>query len=346
MGRKELIILGNGFTIDLLKTIEMDRVIDVKNLFSSGDKVPWPSDGIPGYLSYKHTPHLWQVGVNSTIENMKSLELIEEIITTANMYTEIKRNKNGIDPQYLDNIKQSRYIKAYRELASYLKHLFIYYNTLVDNSLLCNDKISGWGWYKFFKKLQQDSDVEEVIIVTYNYDIFLERILTINNIPFMVEGLEENESKFKIIKPHGSISFSHKTELPYEYNIKYEQIFPEGKVTDFNLKYEKLSENYLVDAIIPPAGSSNRINVEWAQHLRKSVLEYSRKMNFNDRVTVSGISYWHVDREEIDELLINIHPGVNFTMINPSVPKTFSAVIESIFSNYILYSNSNNLGEV
>lgn len=346
MGRKQFIILGNGFTIDLLKFIGKNSEIDVRNLFSSGDKVPWPTDKVPGYLSYKHTPHLWQVGVSSTIDNSKSLELIEEIITTANMYTEIKKNKNGIDPQYLDNIKKSRYIRAYRELASYLKHLFIYYNSLVKDKLLSNENLNSWGWYKFFKKLQDDNNVEEVIIVTYNYDIFLERILTLNNIPFMVEGLETNESKFKIIKPHGSISFAHNTLLPYEYNIKYEQIFPEGKITDFNLNYDNMGENYLVDAIIPPAGSSNRINVDWAQGLRKSVLEYAKEMNFSDKVIVSGISYWHVDREEIDELLINIHPGVDLIMINPSVPRIFSAVVESIFKNYIVYSSSDNLGEV
>jgi hypothetical protein len=346
MGKKQFIILGNGFTIDLLNFIGKNKEIDVKNLFSSGDKVPWPTDKIPGYLSYKHTPNLWQVGVSSTMDSTKSLELIEEIITTANMYTEIKRNKNGIDPQYLDSIKQSRYIKAYRELASYLKHLFIYYNGLIEDNLLKGEKLDAWGWYKFFKKLQDDSEVEEVIIVTYNYDIFLERIFMLNDIKFMVEGLEENESKFKIIKPHGSISFAHNTLLPYEYNIKYEQIFPEAKIMDFNLRYNELSQNYLVDAIIPPAGSSNRINVDWAHVLRKSVLEYAEKMSFSDKVIVSGISYWHVDREEIDELLVNIHPGVDFIMINPSVPRTFSAVIESIFKNYIVYSNSNNLGEV
>lgn len=346
MGKKEFIVLGNGFTIDLLNFIGKSNEIDVKNLFSAGDKVPWPTDNIPGYLSYKHTPNLWQVGVSSTIDNTTALQLIEEIITTANMYTEIKKNKNGIDPQYLDNIKNSRYIKAYRELASYLKHLFIYYNNLVEDDLLREDNLNSWGWYKFFQKLKDDDSVEEVIIVTYNYDVFLERIFRVNNIPFMVEGLEKKESKFKIIKPHGSISFAHNTLLPFEYNIKYEQIFPEAKITDFNLNYDYMGNNFLVDAIIPPAGSSNRIDVEWSQELRKSVLKYAREISYNDKIIVSGISYWHVDREEIDELLVNVHPGVDLIMINPSVPRIFSAVIESIFKNYIVYSNSDNLGEV
>lgn len=345
MGKKEFIIIGNGFTIDLLNFIDKNDEINVKNLFAAGDKVPWPTDNVPGYLSYKHTPNLWQGGVSSTIDNSTALQLIEEIITTANMYTEIKKNKNGFEPKYLDDVKNSRYIKAYRELASYLKHLFIYYNNLVDDKLLREDSLKSWGWYKYFKKLKDDENVEEVIIVTYNYDIFLERIFSVNKIPFKVEGLEENDSKFTIIKPHGSISFAH-TLLPYDYDIKYDPIFPEGKITDFKLNYDNMGGNYLVDAIIPPAGNSNRIDLEWSQTLRKSVLKYAQKMSYKDKVIVSGISYWHVDREEIDELLVNMHPGVDLTMVNPAVPKIFSAVIESIFKNYTVYSNSDNLGEV
>lgn len=344
MGKKYLIILGNGFTIDLLQVIKKDSIIDVKNLFSVGDKVPWPADGTPGYLSFKHTPALWELGANSTIDREIALQLIEEIITTANMYSEIKKNKNGIDPQYLDNIKKSRHIRAYKELASYLKQLFIYYNSLINDSDLCDEKLNNWGWYKYLKKLNDSTDTEKVTIVSYNYDIFLERILMLNNIDFCVEGDERDNCKFRIIKPHGSISFSYKTVMPNEYYIKYEPIFPEGKIEDFKVSYKDLDLNYLIDAIIPPAGNSNRINVDWAQDLRKSVLEHAKEINFNDSVVISGISYWHVDREELDELLVNIHPGVDVKMINPCVPKEFSAVIESIFKNYILYSNSSNLG--
>lgn len=345
MGKKNLIILGNGFTIDLLSHINMNKIIDVKNLFSAGDKVPWPQGKVPGYLSYKYTPNLWQVGVNATIDGERALDLLEDIITTANMYTEIK--KNSINPRDLTTIRESRYIKAYRELVSYLKHLFIHYNSLVDDERLVGDNIKEWGWYKHFKKLQEDSDVEEVIIVTYNYDIFLERLLNLNDINFTIEGLERRDTKFKIIKPHGSISFSHKDCLPMEmYEINYKIIFPEAQLSDFRLKYEGLNENYLVDAIIPPAGNSNRINVDWAGELRNIVIRYAKEITHDDKVTICGISYWHVDREEIDELLININPSANMVMINPCIPKTFSAVIETIFGNYILYSNSNIIGEI
>lgn len=37
-----LIILGNGFSIDFIDHIEKSEIIDVKNLFHLGEKVPWP----------------------------------------------------------------------------------------------------------------------------------------------------------------------------------------------------------------------------------------------------------------------------------------------------------------
>lgn len=341
MGKKNLIVLGNGFSIDLLNAIGKNNIINLKNLFSLGDKVPWPADGITGYLSYKHTPHLWEIGGQSTVDDEKATQLIEEIITTANMYTEIKKNKSNIDPTYFNKIKKSRYIIAYKELTSYLKQLFIYYNSLIDDVCLSGVNLEKWGWYRYFNRLQNDSEIDEVIIITYNYDIFLERIFKINNIPFQIGGIENTEAKFKIIKPHGSISFAHNTILPSDYSIKEEPILPEAKISDFKLDYTNMDKNYLIDAIIPPGGNSNRIDVEWAKTFREIVCKYAKNIDFNDEVMISGISYWHVDREEIDELLANIHPGVNITMINPSAPRTLGAVIESIFKNYILHSNSN-----
>lgn len=41
--KKLILILGNGFTIDLLAHLEQQKVnIDLTNLFSKGDTVVWP----------------------------------------------------------------------------------------------------------------------------------------------------------------------------------------------------------------------------------------------------------------------------------------------------------------
>lgn len=41
----------------------------------------------------------------------------------------------------------------------------------------------------------------------------------------------------------------------------------------------------------------------------------------DDKVFISGISYWHVDRKEIDEILTRISPLSNVYMVNPNPRK-------------------------
>jgi hypothetical protein len=52
--------------------------------------------------------------------------------------------------------------------------------------------------------LQENPEIESVCIVSYNYDIWLERLLNFLGIPFSLPLVNANDSaKFKICKPHG-----------------------------------------------------------------------------------------------------------------------------------------------
>ena len=56
-----LIVLGNGFSIDLVKHINKETDINLSNLFRNGDKVLWPANDEPGFLSQYHCPELFCV---------------------------------------------------------------------------------------------------------------------------------------------------------------------------------------------------------------------------------------------------------------------------------------------
>ena len=62
-------------------------------------------------------------------------------------------------------------------------------------------------------------------------------------------------------------------------------------------------------------------------------------------MVVCGLSYWHVDRREIDDLLMNVSDQVNLTFVNPSPPETFDAVLTSLFDNYEHYTSIQNYAE-
>jgi hypothetical protein len=274
-----------------------------------------------------------------------SKELIEDIITCANIASSAKE-------RHLD----STYIQAYQELSTYLKYLFIYYNKKILDSDI-KDQLGSWGWYKLFNKLNESDQCSNVTIVTYNYDIWLERILMTHDINFEICGItngkyniEKKTCKFKIIKPHGSISFSYRQPIdPNRFKIASTQReLTNGQLGDYIINYDSLDQVYMFNAIIPPAGDSMRLasNENWADSLRKMAVEEAGKINYGGEFIICGLSYWHVDRLELDSILTSINADVNVKVINPNPSNTLSAVLNSLFQNSIIYKNSNVLGEL
>jgi len=326
------IILGNGFSIDFLnhlksKTESCADNIALSNLFENGELVPWPGDDSCGFLSYKHCPNLWTLGARPNLSPEASLSLIENIITCANV---INSKKLQVD---------SIYIRAYRELALYLKALFIYYDKKVDVPKINS---SEWGWAKYFQHINTSGEVDKVHLVTLNYDIWLERVLQEVGIDFHVSGFDSKETKFNIYKPHGSISFAHKQIKVKEFfNINHTEDIVDVNLKEFELKYANLNALGLMHAMIPPAGDSARLNFKWANEIRNSICEISESLSENDEVVICGISYWHVDRLELDNILTSIGPNVSeVTIVNPFSPEVFNAVTTTLFKNVKLFKNS------
>ena len=85
---------------------------------------------------------------------------------------------------------------------------------------------------------------------------------------------------------------------------------------------------------------------KWASDLRKMISEMISKISAEDKLIISGISYWHVDRKEIDEILISLPPDINAYMVNPYPPKTLDAVMTCLFENYVLFVDSKRIGEL
>jgi len=323
------LVLGNGFTLDFLSSIQNSTKgnIDVSNLFKNGELVPWPGNNKPGFLSYRHCPNLWTLGARPNMDKKDCVELIEDVITCANILNKNSRSSNNI------------YIKAYKELVTYLKALFIYYDKLID---VPNTDVANWGWAKFIKGLYQDPDVSKIHIVTFNYDIWLERILKKLSLEFAVSNFETADKKIVIYKPHGSISFSYRTSrVPEAFEINYTSDSNDGEVKEFDLLYENLTALNTINAIIPPAGDSNRLDFKWAKEIRDIAKDVAKNLNETDELIVCGISYWHVDRLEIDSILTSVNPKLDdIKVINPYPPKVFNAIITTLFDKVIFFNDS------
>lgn len=342
MNKKLYLVLGNGFTLDFLGHVEhknnlIKYPIDVTNLFTNGASVPWPATKSPGFLSFKHCPHLWNLGARTNMTASDAMALIEDVITCVN----VSALKSPVKAQ--TDRPNDVYIFAYQELMEYLRHLFIYYNNQITGNL--KKATHNWSWLKYLKRVYDDSSYSEIVIVTYNYDIWLERVLMTHGLKFDVQGIgtpaEGDGCKIKLYKPHGSISFVGKHENDQEsYEIKRNRELADGDPANFDVKYTELQNNYIQSAIIPPAGDSTRLAHTWAGSIRKKALDSAGSLNSSDEVIICGLSYWHVDRAELDSLFATFDPAINISMINPDPNRTMNAVLTSIFSNFVVFPSS------
>ncbi len=327
------IVLGNGFSIDLIEKMGKMDEIDLTNLFKKGENVLYPKTKTRGFLSRKYTPNLWNLGARTFMASKDAMQLVTDVITCANVYNlSIEKRPNE------ERENESIYLSAYSELTSYLRYLFIYYDMLVsDNDILGQlDKIELLEYIKKCLKKKK-----KIYIITYNYDVFLERILRLAGIGYSVYAFENSDADVIVFKPHGSISFSFriKTEEFTPYSIK--DLIKETlsqNASDFEIKYDLVDDFPIVNAIIPPAGDPERFGFGWIRDIRKGIEEILKKSTSNDEMVLFGLSYWYVDRNEIDEILLSIDNKIDVQFINPKPPTELEAVLTSLFRNYIHYS--------
>lgn len=334
-----LIILGNGISIDLVKQLEREEKIDLCNLFMNGDKVLWPGNNEPGFLSQQRCPSLWELGARPGINKEKSCKIIDDIITCANV------SASSEHPS-IDGDSSNIYIKAYHELVLYLRYLFIYYNNEISTDDLAQVVNNKWGWSELFKNLNCNSKIKSVTIITYNYDILLERVLKVLGINYQMIGFDSNDYKFRLLKPHGSISFrTEKLSDKQTFGIKYNRDSIGGELKDLiideDVNFDKISK---LNTMIPPSGESDRYKMSWSSVLREKSREYAKKLMEDDEVIFGGLSYCSVDRREVDGIITSLNVNINVKIVNPDSENTLGAVISSVFNNYIHYTRSDILG--
>jgi len=328
------LIIGNGFSMNMIEKMGKENLIDLSNLFRMGDKVPYPSKKDECFLSKKYCPDLWMLGAKPTNSKDEASKLINNIITSMNAHSFY-----ADDEERINGIKNTCYYKAYCQLVSYLKNLFIYYNGLIKDEDL--EKYSEkTGFVKFIKDSIKEYNVR---IITYNYDILLERLLRLNKIKFKIAGFEQltKDDEIIIYKPHGSISFETKRKSNFvQYNLTRDP-FDDAKtpIVDMEVIDNVEKDGSLINPIIPPSGDATRFNSGWHYTIEEKITECIETARDKDSLIIYGVSYGHVDRNEIDKILTTLPYKIDVKNINPYPSETFEMVIGSIFENYSQYKD-------
>lgn len=330
---KVLLIAGNGLSMAMLKGNPIDSV-DLTNLFAMGSDVTWPANGMPGFLSYEHCPNLWALGGRQTVSARSAYEVIEQTITAVNACC-------LADPTSLDD---GIYIRAYKELVAYLRYLFVHYDDVLqtENFFESSAVFEPIDW---LLHAINETSVSDIDVVSFNYDAFLERSFQKKSINYSIPLLDEIKgAKVRVHKPHGSITFCGKTAIDKSaFSINYGARFTEGGIDELVVKYDDLDQHYPMVGILPPAGESERYKHRWIRQIWDKTIEAARRLTDNDLVIIYGLSYWHVDRKEIDMLLGEVPRKSRVISVNPNPNPQFEAVCCSLFKAYHSYSNPKQL---
>ena len=318
-----LYVLGNGFSIDLVRKLNADDSIDLFNLFSKGDNIP--TDDVGGYLSSRFCENLCEHGLSPKICKLTASDYMNEIITSFNVYAKWNKKFHMTTRSSIGN----KYIETYNQLNKYLKKLFIYYDSLISDErlleLIKNENIALINNIKL--ELEQHSHID---IITYNYDIFLERLLDLCGIRYNVDGFNyDSKNRITIYKPHGSINFDL-IQSKYEVNMieGLTKSIDKFKITNRN----DLSYEFKISALIPPFGDANQNANGWIGAIQQGINNLI--VSESDEVYFFGLSYGEIDRNEIDEILIKIPERTKVFYINPKPTRAFDYVLKTMFKNY------------
>ena len=324
-----LYILGNGFSISLIQGLVQanhieSNLIRLDNLFAQGDAFSVDENSM--YLSSEYCSALQSLGVSSRLTDSDAKEIINNLVTSFNVYSKW-RNANISNPYH--RTISSVYVQAYDELNIYLKRLFIYYNSLVSDEMLLdlidNERIPLLTQIK--KSLNEYNNIK---IITYNYDVFLERVLSLANIRYNLVGFTyDMRNHISIYKPHGSINYSCKTGRGHclydRLNINIDNLYIDKKL--------RIQDSF--SSLIAPFGNA-MLNINgWTSYIRNQIQNIVVSP-LTDKVIILGHSYGEIDRPEIDNILIKIPKSAQICYIDPKPSQTLVYILKTIFDNVII----------
>ena len=230
---------------------------------------------------------------------------------------------------------------------AYLRYLFVHYDTELQAASFFDKPEIFEPIELALEAVAEAPAVTDIDIISFNYDALLERALEKKSVSFSIPLLAEvNRAKARVHKPHGSITFCGKKPIDksaFAINYGGGSRFTEGAISELEVRYTGLDGHFPLLGILPPAGESERYRHRWIRQIWDRALQAARSLEPNDVVIIYGLSYWHVDRREIDMLLGEVSRRARVISVNPNPSPHFEAVCCSLFRSYQSYSTSKQL---
>jgi hypothetical protein len=170
--------------------------------------------------------------------------------------------------------------------------------------------LGDWRWTLFLRSLRSRLRA----VVSFNYELVLERLLAHSGVVFGRVGIDTNY-QVMLLKPHGSIDSALHPKI-----IQAPVGYPLANCIDRNdapiarlVPGQWLQPRLEVDIVLPME-QSPYLPFQW---VRPGYEMFARLGDKLDCLVLAGLSYWGVDRPEINYLLDCLSPRSRIVVVNP-----------------------------
>lgn len=192
--------------------------------------------------------------------------------------------------------------------------------------------IEGWPWLTWIR----DSKAELVGVVSFNYDLIIERTLEEAGLRFRRFGVRLEDTGIPILKPHGSIDFDVEgIRMPVGYplqNVALQNDFPRRRLNRMELLQPRTEADIVLPNEYSPFADFQWVapGYQWFQEIGSSLT----------RCIFMGLSYWKCDRPEIDFLLGTLRADTTELIVaNREPPPSFLDMVEERFRKVKVWRN-------
>lgn len=285
------LLVGNGLALDLARHAPRLELWDTRKPLS------WPvrSPASSRHSMLDHSPNARELveAIRATAEGLTDFEVFAKVMQIAEGYP------------YEDNT----YLFPIVELRHYLAIAFSSYHMRVKEQ----GNLLEWRWTRYLRGQQHRLRA----VVSFNYDMTVETCLQLAGARPRHVAVEHHRGNIPVMKLHGSANYDAAPAwltAPHSYPISnfFEDIdCPLVVLPDSALRSVR-TMSYLV---LPAEASLYRGHRNWVLPCFEELKVLGHDCR---RVVVAGLSYWDVDRPEIDDVLSSISPEASAVVIDPS----------------------------
>ena len=295
--RDTLIIVGNGLTLEF-RTYAGSALEGLNPSSPLGWDVRAP--GRPTEKLMDVLPQLKQ-----------EIDEIRRLHRSSTDFAVVDQIVKRLGPAYMDSYAD---ILLDSELRHYLALAYATFQIAANKV-----NLSEWRWHKYFRA----NAYRFIGACSFNYDTVLERSWKEVGIGATRICLENEEGSVPIAKPHGSMDFDDR------HGIALQRGYPLRNATALNnisplyslRESELLSPRGHVE-LVPPARASQITEFSWVADGYKWIKQVAPSIR---RCIFIGLSYWPVDKPELDTIFHSLRSDTQIVVANPSPHACVSA---------------------